>query len=233
MNRELPPLLSSRVLSKAYVNQVETIHAVDGVTLSVSAGEFVCLHGASGSGKSTLLHLLAGLDEPDSGSVLIDGVEVDAKNTRAAAEVRRTKVGVVFQDHNLLAELTAWENVALPLEISGLKLAEARRSAEDALELVGLGGLEERRPREMSGGQRQRVGVARALVGGRRILLADEPTGSLDSKNSRALFELFAQLAAAGRAILVTSHDPQCRTYATRSLEMVDGRLQDISAREV
>lgn len=221
----LTSLLEARGLVKAYPTPVETIRAVDGVTLSLAGGEFVCLHGASGSGKSTLLHLLAGLIEPDAGSVLVEGVELRAAETRAAAEVRRTRVGVVFQDDNLLAELSVWENVALPLEISGIRPSEAKREAVETLALVGLDGLADRRPREMSGGQRQRVGIARALVGGRRILLADEPTGSLDSTNSRALFELLADLAASGRAVLVTSHDPNCRTYATRSVEMVDGRL--------
>lgn len=220
-------LLEARGLSKAYATPAETIRAVDGVTMKLAAGEFVCLHGASGSGKSTLLHLLAGLIEADAGSVLVDGIELLSTDRRRAAEVRRTRVGVVFQDDNLLAELYAWENVALPLEISGTKGSEARREAEEALTLVGLAGLADRRPTDMSGGQRQRVGIARALVGGRRILLADEPTGSLDSTNSRALFKLLANLANEGRAILVASHDPNCRTYATRSIEMIDGRLED------
>lgn len=220
-------LLEARELAKAYATPAETIRAVDGVNLSLTGGEFVCLHGASGSGKSTLLHLLAGLIKPDAGAVMVDGVELLPTAQRQAAEVRRTRIGVVFQDDNLLAELCAWENVALPLEISGAKVSEARREAEAALSLVGLAGLADRRPAEMSGGQRQRVGIARALVGGRRILLADEPTGSLDSTNSRALFKLLAELADAGRAILVASHDPNCRTYATRSVEMIDGRLED------
>lgn len=223
-------LLEARNLAKAYPTTVETIVAVDSVTIVISAGEFVCLHGASGSGKSTLLHILAGLIEPDAGAVLVGGAELRSADTRGAARARLTQVGVVFQDDNLIAELSAWENVALPLEVSGMRLADARHEAEETLGLVGLAGLADRRPREMSGGQRQRVGIARALVGGRRILLADEPTGSLDSTNSRALFELLAELAAAGRAVLVASHDPNCLTHATRSIEMVDGNLKGADA---
>ncbi|MFT3872901.1 MAG: ABC transporter ATP-binding protein [Nocardioides sp.] len=219
-------LLEARGLVKTYSSPVETIRAVDGVTLTLSDGEFVCLYGASGSGKSTLLHLLAGLIEPDEGSVLVDGTELRSADVKGAAEARLRRIGVVFQGDNLLAELSAWENVALPLEVSGVKAGEARRDAEETLALVGLAGLADRRPAEMSGGQRQRVGIARALVGGRRVLLADEPTGSLDSTNSRALFELLAQLAEAGRAVLVASHDPNCRNYASRSIEMVDGHFE-------
>lgn len=134
-------------------------------------------------------------------------------------------MGVVYQDDNLLPELTAWENVALPLQIRGRRISESRLEAEGALALVGLDGLGGRKPQQLSGGQRQRVGIARALIGGRRILLADEPTGSLDSRTSRALFELLAELAAAGHAVVVTSHDPHCRRYASRSVEMIDGRV--------
>lgn len=223
-------LLQAHELTKTYTTPVEVVRAVDEVSLTLSGGEFVCLHGASGSGKSTLLHVLAGLIEPDRGSVLVDGVELRTADTKAAAAVRLEKIGVVFQDDNLLPELSAWENVALPLQVSGATLKEARSEADSALDEVGLAGLYDRMPWEMSGGQRQRVGVARALVGRRGVLLADEPTGSLDSANSRALFELLARLAAGGRAVLVASHDPNCRTHATRSIEMVDGHIARVGA---
>lgn len=223
-------LLAARGLVKTYASKAETVRAVDHVTLNLARGEFVCLHGASGSGKSTLIHLLAGLIDADEGSVLIDGVQLRGGDVKAAAEARLRRIGVVFQSDNLLAELSAWENVALPLEVAGAKERDARREAEESLGLVGLTELVDRRPAEMSGGQRQRVGIARALVGGRSVLLADEPTGSLDSSNSRSLFELLARLASTGRAVLVASHDPNCRTFATRSIHMVDGRFDETEA---
>lgn len=225
------PALQARGLSRSYVSAAETVAAVDAVDLDLYSGELVCLYGTSGSGKSTLLHLLAGLLRPDRGSVLIEGVEgvegvdlVDA-DERTRARIRRTHLGVVFQHDNLLDEFTAAENVALPLEITGRSSSEALSEAEQSLARVGLDGLGRRRPDELSGGQRQRVGIARALVGGRAILLADEPSGALDSSTSRSLFRLLAGLAEDGTAILVVSHDPECRAWAGRALEMVDGRL--------
>lgn len=218
-------MLQADGLTKRYVTAAETVHAVDDVSIVLSAGEFVCLHGTSGSGKSTLLHLLAGLTEADSGRVLVDGVDMVTAGVSERARIRRTTMGVVFQRDNLIDEFTAWENVALPLEITGVLGGSARAQAEEMLALVGVGDLAGRRPAELSGGQRQRVGIARALAGGRRLLLADEPTGALDSVSSRALFKLFTELAGDGVALLVVSHDPECRSWATRSLEMVDGRL--------
>lgn len=219
--------LQAHGLAKSYRTPAETVEAVRDVSLTLDAGEFVCLHGTSGSGKSTLLHLLAGLVRPDAGSIVVAGVDLVAGTEAQRAAVRRAEVGVVFQHDNLIAEFDAWENVALPLEVGGTPLAEARRQALEALDLVGLHDVSGRRPHELSGGQRQRVGIARALVGGRGVLLADEPTGALDSVSSRALFKLFAEIASSGTAVLVVSHDPECRSWASRTLEMLDGRIID------
>lgn len=218
-------LLQAHGLTKTYVTPAETVVAAYEVSMTIDAGEFVCLYGASGSGKSTLLHMLAGLIEPDGGSVMVAGVDLVAANETRRAQLRRAEVGVVFQQDNLISEFRSWENVALPLEVGGTPLADAREQAMLALERVGVVHLAERLPHELSGGQRQRVGIARALVGGRRVLLADEPTGALDSANSRALFELFSELAESGSGVLVVSHDPECRLAADRTVEMVDGLI--------
>lgn len=190
------------------------------------SGEFVCIYGASGSGKSTLLNLLAGLDLADSGEIHVGGVELGAAGDRRRAELRLRTVGVVFQDHNLIQEFTAAENVALPLEAIGMPAAEARSEAVKQLARVGLGGLEDRLPWQMSGGQRQRVGVARALTGHRTVLLADEPTGALDSEATRELFSLIRGLCDEGVLAVVCSHDTRCRDYADSVYEVIDGRLE-------
>ncbi|ACZ39887.1 MULTISPECIES: ABC transporter ATP-binding protein [Sphaerobacter] len=221
-----PALLDVSGLHRAFVTPAETVCAVRDVTFSAYAGEFVCIYGASGSGKSTLLNLIAGLDVADSGTIHVNGVDVGALDEGGRARLRLETIGVVFQDHLLIDEFTAWENVALPLEVRGFTGAEARASALAELERVGLAGLEDRLPSQLSGGQRQRVGIARALVGQRRVLLADEPTGSLDSANSRALFALIRKLCDQGTLAVVCSHDPMCQEFADTVYEMVDGRLR-------
>lgn len=225
-----PVLLRVQQVSRAFVTLVETVHAVREVSFAARAGEFVCIFGPSGSGKTTLLNLIAGLDVPDSGTIHVAGVDVGALDEAGRARLRLETVGVVFQDHQLIEEFTAWENVALPLEVRGVPLEQARAAALAELERVGLGGLADRLPSQLSGGQRQRVGIARALAGQRRVLLADEPTGSLDSANSRALFALIRALCDQGTLAVVCSHDPLCQEYADTVYEMVDGRL---SRREV
>lgn len=204
----------------------ETIVAVDGVNVDVTEGDFVCLYGASGSGKSTLLSLIAGLDVPDGGEIKVDGKSLAGLSENHRADLRLTSVGIVFQENNLIAEFTAGENVFLPLLARGYPRATAAQEAHDMLELVGIGDLFSRLPNTMSGGQRQRVGIARALAGGRRILLADEPTGALDSTNSRSLFAEIRRLCAEHRATaVVATHDPLAREYATTVWTMRDGRL--------
>jgi ABC-type lipoprotein export system ATPase subunit len=207
------------------VSEVETVWAAREVDLVAYPGEFVCVFGASGSGKSMLMSLLAGLDLPDSGEIQGGGRDVGRLDESARARLRLETVGVVFQDHNLLEEFTAAENVALPSEASGVEAGAAREEAVCQLARVRLSGLEDRYPRQLSGGQRQRVGIARALTGRRATLLADEPTGSLDSAASTELFALIRALCDEGLLAVVFSHDHECRRFADTLYEMRDGRL--------
>jgi putative ABC transport system ATP-binding protein len=220
-----PPLLSVEGAGRRYVTGAETVWAVREASFEAHAGEFVAVFGASGSGKSTLVNLLAGLDVPDDGTVWIGQADVGALDEDARARLRLGTVGVVFQDHNLVEEFSAAENVALPLEVRGWTYRDALREAEVHLDRVGLAGLGGRLPSQLSGGQRQRVGIARALVGDRRVLLADEPTGALDSANSRALFELIRALCDDGTLAVVCSHDLMVRRFADTVYEMVDGQV--------
>lgn len=212
-------------VERLFVSPAETVRAVDGVDFAAGPGDFVCLFGHSGSGKTTLLNLIAGLDLPTAGRVEVAGRDLTMCTEEERVRLRREVVGMVHQSHLLIDEFTAAENVALPVEARGVETSVAIAEAEDLLERVGLGGAGHRYPDELSGGQRQRVGIARALSGGRRILLADEPTGSLDSGNAMAIFEMLASVAAAGALVIVASHDPTCRSMASRSLEMLDGRV--------
>jgi ABC-type lipoprotein export system ATPase subunit len=220
-----PPLLSVEGAGRRYVTGAETVWAVREASFEAHAGEFVAVFGASGSGKSTLVNLLAGLDVPDDGTVWIGQADVGALDEDARARLRLETVGVVFQDHNLVEEFSAAENVALPLEVRGWTYRDALREAEVHLDRVGLAGLGGRLPSQLSGGQRQRVGIARALAGDRRVLLADEPTGALDSANSRALFELIRALCDDGTLAVVCSHDLMVRRFADTVYEMVDGQV--------
>ncbi|MGW0839345.1 ABC transporter ATP-binding protein [Streptomyces sp. NPDC002787] len=223
------PLVRTSGVCKAYHSAAETVWAARDVDFTARAGEFVCIYGASGSGKSTLLNLLAGLDLADSGEIRVGGVDVSTADEARRADLRLRTVGVVFQEHNLIEEFSAVENVALPLEACGFPVAEAREQALAELARVGLAGLEDRLPWQMSGGQRQRVGVARALTGQRSVLLADEPTGALDSTTTRELFELFRKLCDDGVLAVICSHDPRCRDFADTVYEVVDGRLESRS----
>lgn len=220
-----PPRIEVSHLNRSYRSPVETVWAARDIALTVHSGEFVCIHGASGSGKTTLLHLLAGLEERDSGHIRIGQQDLDKLDDEGRARVRREVIGVVFQDHQLIEEFSAVENVALPLELRGVPSREARGLADQQLERVGLRGLGDRFPSQLSGGQRQRVGIARALVGDRDILLADEPTGSLDSAASLGIFELIQTLCDHGLAAIVCTHDPRCGKYAGRVFQMIDGAL--------
>jgi putative ABC transport system ATP-binding protein len=219
------PLLDLAGVARCYLSQAETIWAVRDAHLRARPGEFVCVFGASGSGKSTLLNLIAGLDTPDDGRILVGSIDVGRLNEDQRARLRLTTIGVVFQDHNLVEEFSAVENVALPLEVLGVGPSEARRQAEEQLDRVGLADLGDRPASRFSGGQRQRIGIARALVGDRRVLLADEPTGALDSHNSRALFKLLRELCDDGTLVIVCSHDLMTHEFADTVYEMVDGQL--------
>ena len=219
------PLLAVMWASRHFDSENETVWAVRDVELQAYGGEFVCILGASGSGKSTLLNLISGLDTPTSGKILVESTDIGRLDEDQRARLRLETVGLVFQDHNLVEEFTALENVALPLEILGVDYREARRQALVELDRVGLADMGDRLPSRLSGGQRQRVGIARALVGERRVLLADEPTGALDSMNSRFLFKLLRELCDQGMLVVACSHDPMCREFADTVYEMVDGRV--------
>lgn len=209
----------------SYRSNVETVTALETVTLRVLAGEFVAVFGASGSGKTTLLNVIAGLQVPDSGDVQVGEHEVQHLTESERAQMRLVDVGVVFQDDNLIPEFSALENVMLPLRARGWSATAAVELAQEYLVKVGLDGLGRRMPAQLSGGQKQRVGIARALVGGRRVLLADEPTGALDSETSRAVFELLGELAEQGVAVVVATHDPLVLEYAGRIVTVRDGQV--------
>jgi putative ABC transport system ATP-binding protein len=205
------------------------VHALRGVTLTVEAGELVAVMGPSGSGKSTLLNLAGGLDRPTRGEVAVDGLVLAGHSRRALATLRRRRVGYVFQDLNLLASLTAAENVALPLELDGVRVRQARRSALAALSEVDLDGYGTRFPDEMSGGQQQRVAIARALIGQRRLLLADEPTGALDSQTGEAVLRLLRSKVDGGAAGVLVTHDARHAAWADRVVFLRDGVIVDTS----
>ncbi len=204
----------------------DEVVALDGVSVSVRPGELVAVVGPSGSGKSTLLTIAGALETPTAGSVTIEGVRLDDLDTDELAELRRRRLGFVFQGYNLLAGLTAAENVAAPLELDGVSATAARGAALDALARVGLTDRAQAYPDELSGGQQQRVAIARALVGDRRLILADEPTGALDRANGQAVMELLRTACDSGVACAVATHDPAVVEWADRVVELIDGRVQ-------
>jgi putative ABC transport system ATP-binding protein len=207
------------------------IAAVNGVDLAVRRGEFVAITGASGSGKSTLLHLLGGITRPTAGSVFLEGVDLAGLGDDALAEIRRRRIGFVFQRYNLVPELTLLENVALPLVLDGIGDAASDAAARRALEAVDLTHREAHRPDELSGGEQQRGAVARALVARPAVVLADEPTGALDSANSRRIIALFEQLVAdRGQTVVLVTHEPAVAAAATRTIRIRDGRVQSDTA---
>ncbi len=220
------PLLSAKGLTRIYAAGEERVVGVEEATLALGAGELAVLAGPSGSGKTTLLNLLGLLDRPDAGRLTLLGEDVSGLDDRGRARLRREKLGFVFQSHQLVPVLSAEENVALALWIRGLPEAECTGRARSALAAVGLAGLEGRRPDAMSGGQRQRVAVARAIVGEPALVLADEPTASLDSETAARLLDLFDELhARRGIAFLFSSHDPRIVERVPRRIRLVDGRI--------
>ena len=226
-----PYLVLDRV-SRIHGSGALTVHALRKVSLTVSSGELVAVMGPSGSGKSTLLNLAGALDQPTSGRVLIDGVDISSTSAKGLAAVRRSKVGFVFQDFNLIPSLTAAENVFLPLELGGVPPRRSRQLAEAALGTVGLVSLADRFPDEMSGGQRQRVAIARALVGERRLVLADEPTGALDSQTGESVLSALRERCDAGAAGLLVTHDARHAAWADRVVFLRDGSVVDTSVRD-
>jgi len=212
---------------KTYISGTNEVHALRGIYLAVEKGEFIAIMGASGSGKSTLMNLLGCLDTPTSGSYEIDGVRVDGLDKNALAAIRNQKIGFVFQGFNLLARTTAVENVELPMlyDRSGRK-RDTRALATKALERVGLGSRLDHQPSELSGGQQQRVAIARALVTEPAIILADEPTGNLDTRTSTEVMALFQELNEQGITIVLVTHEPDIAVYAKRIVEVRDGRIR-------
>jgi putative ABC transport system ATP-binding protein len=213
--------------SRVHGSGATAVHALRGVDLTVRAGELVAVMGPSGSGKSTLLHLAGGLDTPTSGAVLVEGQDLSALSARARARLRRRSVGYVFQELNLIPALTAAENVALPKELDGTRAGSARKLAIEALREVGLGAMADRFPDDLSGGQQQRVAVARALIGKRRLLLADEPTGALDSETGESVLRLIRARCDAGAAGVLVTHEPRHASWADRVVFLRDGSRID------
>jgi putative ABC transport system ATP-binding protein len=219
-------VIETEGLTKVYRMGGSEIHALRGVSLRVAVGEFVALMGASGSGKSTLLHLLGCLDTPTAGRYRLESQEVGSLSGEARSRVRSTRIGFVFQSFNLLPRLDALENVVLPLLYQGHAQRTEQR-AQEALQRVGLAHRARHRPTELSGGERQRVAIARALVTGPSIILADEPTGNLDTATGTEVMNLLAGLHAERRTILMVTHDPQVAAYAQRTLFMQDGAIRN------
>jgi putative ABC transport system ATP-binding protein len=226
------PVLEMREVTRIHGSGATEVQALRGVSLQVLPGELVAVMGPSGSGKSTLLTLAGGLDQPTSGSVLVEGTAVEPLGQAGRARLRRTSVGYVFQDYNLIPALTAAENVALPRELDGVRPAVARRQAVAALEAVGIGDLARRFPDDMSGGQQQRVAIARAIVGDRRLILADEPTGALDSTTGHGVMEVLRGRADAGAAVMLVTHEARHAAWADRVVFLRDGVVVDETGRD-
>ncbi len=219
------PLIEVHDLVKIYPMGSEEVRALDGVSLSISRGEYVAVMGPSGSGKSTLMNLIGCLDTPSSGTFLLNGREISRMEDNELAAIRNLEIGFVFQTFNLLARTTALQNVELPLVYSGVGRAERHRRAREALDKVGLTDRMHHRPSELSGGQRQRVAIARALVNNPSIILADEPTGNLDSRTGEEIMELFYELNGTGNTLIVITHEDEIARLAKRVILLRDGKV--------
>ena len=218
-------MITLQKLMKIYQMGDSTVHALDGVSLFIGQGEFVAITGPSGSGKSTLMNILGCLDRPTSGSYQLDGAEVATLNADQLALTRNKKIGFVFQNFNLLPRISALHNIALPLVYAGVAEKERLDRSMNVLTKVGLAERSEHRPNELSGGQRQRIAIARALVNDPAILIADEPTGNLDTKSSLEIMDIFCDLHKQGRTIIMVTHEPDIAAYAERVVHVRDGRI--------
>ena len=218
-------LIKMHELTRMYDLGPQTIRALNGVDLEIDQGEYVAIMGPSGSGKSTLMNIIGCLDTPSSGSYLLDGVPVESMNDDELAAIRNKKIGFVFQTFNLLARTTALQNVELPLVYAKVPRHERRQLAEEALTAVGLGDRMGHQPNELSGGQRQRVAIARALVNRPSLLLADEPTGNLDSQTGREILDLFHELHSRGNSIIMVTHEDDVAREAARVIRLRDGKI--------
>ena len=202
------------------------IHALDGVDLSIHQNEFVALMGPSGSGKSTLMNVLGCLDSPTSGKYALNGKDVGSMRDRQLSEIRNTEIGFVFQSFNLLPRMSSLDNVALPLVYAGISSKQRRARAQEMLELVGLGDRLKNKPNQLSGGQRQRVAIARSLANSPSLVLADEPTGNLDSTTAQEIMEMLTKVNAQGNTIVVVTHEREIAEYAQRIIHLKDGRIE-------
>jgi len=224
---ERPAVIEIQDLVKDYNLGQVPVHVLKGISFRIARGDFVSIMGPSGSGKSTLMNILGCLDKPTSGSYKLDGVSVGELNRDQLAAIRNKKIGVVFQQFNLLARTSATENVELPLMYTDIPARERRERANQALLAVGLAGREDHQPSQLSGGQQQRVAIARSLVNNPQIILADEPTGALDSRTSIEILAIFQRLnREQGITMIVVTHDPDVATYANRNLHFKDGKLR-------
>lgn len=226
-------IIEIRGLKKVYRMGQEKVYALNGIDLDVKKGEICCLYGTSGSGKSTLLNMVAGLEKPTRGSIVVKGIHVEKLNEKQLAEFRQQYVGFIFQSYNLLPNLTALENVTLPLIFKGYPRKKRKREALEMLKAVGLENRINHKPNQMSGGQQQRVSIARAFVEKPEIILADEPTGNLDSKTTIEIMDLIAEMAEKyGQTILLVSHDNEAAGYADRIVHIRDGRIEKIEVKD-
>ena len=218
-------LIEIRNMYKIYEMGNEQIHALDGVNLTIEEKEFVAIIGASGSGKSTLMNMIGCLDTPSSGTYLLEGEDISSLPDRRLARVRNQKIGFIFQQFNLFKKLTAFENVERPAKYSGISRKERRMRALEAIQKVGLTDRMHHKPSELSGGQQQRVAIARSMVNRPPVLLADEPTGNLDSKSSREIINMIKKLHSAGNTIILITHEPGVAEQADRVISISDGKI--------
>ncbi len=219
-------IISVKDLKKTYIMGAEKVHALSSVSVDITSNEYVALMGPSGSGKSTLMNLLGCLDTPTDGSYRLNGTDVSSMDDGELAAVRNKEIGFVFQTFNLLPRLSALDNVALPLVYAGMSKAQRQERANDVLEAVGLGDRVHHKPNELSGGQRQRVAIARALVNKPAIILADEPTGNLDTKTSIEIMEIFEKIHQQGNTIILVTHEPDIAEHAHRIIRLRDGLVE-------
>nr|WP_139362055.1 ABC transporter ATP-binding protein [Hymenobacter sp. CRA2] len=222
----MPPVIETTNISKVYRMGTEEIHALRSVSIRIPRGEYVAFMGPSGSGKSTLMNIVGCLDTPSTGSYILNGKDVSRMTDNQLADVRNREIGFVFQTFNLLPRATALDNVALPLIYAGYSKSEREERAMESLRSVGLADRAKHKPNELSGGQRQRVAIARALVNNPSVLLADEPTGALDSKTSYEIMELFEALYAKGNTIIMVTHEEDIARYAHRIVRLRDGEIE-------
>jgi len=225
MSTAAESLINLKEVSKVFVTDEMETHALDGIELEIRKGEYVSISGPSGCGKSTLLAILGLLDTPTNGTYVLNGKEASGLNIGERARIRNREIGFIFQAFNLIGDLTVYENVELPLTYRGMSSADRKASVQDALEKVGMSHRMKHYPSQLSGGQQQRVAVARALAGNPAVLLADEPTGNLDSHNGKAVMELLSELHKNGATICMVTHDPSYANLADRTVHMFDGKI--------